>query len=186
MSIKTLSKRKREALLEQYRQIQENQRKLLELFWTEPSVIIAIAGGIVLASYYYITNTNCLIFEYQVLRTFLIVFGMFMAFSSLLTAIKHRFFRSIWLDKLREIENSLDISPVKMFTKESTHHRGRNYFWENWSAEVVLIISLLFIFVAFAILAIYNVYVTREMLFQISFPWKFHSPLFPLNFAFGL
>ena len=44
------------SLMEQYREAHEMQRKLLELFWQEPSVIVAIAGAVVVASYSYITD----------------------------------------------------------------------------------------------------------------------------------
>ncbi len=85
-------------LADQYRELNENQRKLLELFWQEPAVIVAIAGGLVIAAYSYITDAFCIAsLEYQLVRTFLIIFGTFMTWTSTITAIKHRFFRTVWL-----------------------------------------------------------------------------------------
>lgn len=43
-------------LMEQYPAAQEPHRKTLELFWQEPSVIIAIATAVVVASYSYVSN----------------------------------------------------------------------------------------------------------------------------------
>jgi hypothetical protein len=99
----------------QYREAQEMQRKLLELFWQEPSVIVAIAGAVVVAAYSYITNEMASAdIQYQVLRTFLVWFGAFMSWASAQVAIKHRFYRIALLDRLSEIESNLKLTPLPL------------------------------------------------------------------------
>jgi len=48
-----------DALLEQYRQVNEDQKKLVELIWQEPTVIVTIASALVIVAYYYVTDDMC-------------------------------------------------------------------------------------------------------------------------------
>ncbi|MGA3290967.1 MAG: hypothetical protein ABSD42_12090 [Candidatus Bathyarchaeia archaeon] len=148
-------------LMEQYRATQEYQRKTLELFWQEPSVIIAIAGAVVVAAYSYISNsmtsTNIL---YQVLRTFLIIFGALMSWTSAETAIKHRFYRMVLLDEIERMESEMRLKQIHVIKGKvkSPRQNGKIYIWEKISAEKMLIASLLFITIGFAVLGAYNAY----------------------------
>lgn len=152
---------------DKYRELNEDQRKTLELFWQEPSVIVAIASALVVVAYYYITDAMCVAsLQYQALRTVLVMFGTFMAWTSTLTAIKHRFFRTVWLGELENMESEAKLKPTPMYTKVATHPRGKTYFWERWSAEKTLILSLLFLTLAFALFSIANMWNTLAHL-----PW---------------
>lgn len=153
-----------EKLMEQYHEAHQMQRKLLELFWQEPSVIVAIAGAVVVAAYSYITdamiNENVL---YQVLRTFLVVFGTAMSWASVQTAIKHRFYRIITLEEIKNIEIALGLTPLPLF-KGATHPKRNNRLYEKLSAEQMLIGCLLFLTIGFAILSAYNVFTLATMI----------------------
>ena len=142
-------------LKEQYHEAEEMQRKLLELFWQESSVIIAIVGAVVVASYHYITDTmingNVL---YQIIRTFLVVFGTLMSLASIQTAIKHRFWRRVVLDEIKKIETSLGLTPLRL-QRDSASKKFR--FYEILSAEWLLIFALLFLTIGFIVLSGYNV-----------------------------
>lgn len=130
------------------------QRKLLELFWQEPSIILAIAGAVVVAAYSYITdamiNANI---QYQLIRTFLVIFGTGMSWASAQTAIKHRFYRIKLLEDIENIEKKLGLEPLPL-RKGSV---PLNKFWEKPSAEITLIGCLLFLTAGFAVLSAYNI-----------------------------
>lgn len=147
-------------LVEQYRATQEYQRKQLELFWQEPSVIVAIAGAVVVAAYSFISNTMAStdVLD-QGLRTFLVIFGALMSWTSAQTAIKHRFYRMILLGEIERMESEMGLKPIHIIKGKvkSPRKNGKIYFWEKFSAEKLLIISLLFITIGFAILGVYNV-----------------------------
>jgi len=142
-------------LKEQYHEAQEMQRKLLELFWQEPSVIVAIAGAVVIASYHYITDTmidgSVL---YQILRFFLVGFGTIMSWASFQTAIKHRFWRRKMLDKIKDIEKDLDLTPLPL-QRQAASDEFR--FYEKVSSEWLLIVGLLVLSIGFTVLSGYNV-----------------------------
>ena len=146
-------------LREQYRQLQENARKQLELFWEQPSVIVAISAALLVAAYYYISNQMVLAsVEYQFVRAFLIMFAVLMSFTSILTAVKHRFFAAIYLEEIKQIERQLKLNPVQMWTRNAIHPRGKNHAWEKWSADNWLIFALSFLAIGLLGLAAYNVY----------------------------
>jgi hypothetical protein len=145
-------------LLEQYNEASQMQRKLLELFWQEPSVIVAIAGAVVVASYSYITDKMVVdSVQYQLLRLFLVLFGTAMSWASAQTAIKHRFYRILLLERIRSMERALGLMPLPL-SRHDLHPRGKNRIWEKVSAELMLIGCLLFLTVGFAVLSGYNVY----------------------------
>lgn len=131
------------------------QRKLLELFWQEPSVIVAIAGAVVVASHHYITDTmidgNVL---YQILRIFLVAFGTLMSWASFQTAIKHRFWRRKLLDEIKNIENKLGLTPLPLQRQDASHEFR---FYEKTSSEWLLIGGLLFLAIVFTVLGVYNI-----------------------------
>jgi hypothetical protein len=144
---------------EQYKAAQEYQRKQLELFWQEPSVIIAIAGAVVVAAYSYITNTMASTSALdQGLRTFLVIFGALMSWTSAQTAIKHRFYRMILLKEIEDIEEKMGLKQIHVIRekRKSPRDNGKIYIWEKLSAEKLLIASLLFITIGFAVLGAYN------------------------------
>ncbi|MGF3573534.1 MAG: hypothetical protein ACQXXG_08980 [Candidatus Bathyarchaeia archaeon] len=146
----------REILLAQYHEAHEMQRKLLELFWQESSVIIAIAGAVVVAAYYYITDamiSECVL--YQMIRSFLVIFGTLMSFASVQTAIKHRFWRIELLDKIKEIENNLGLTPLPL-KRELASKKFK--FYEKASAECALIRALAFLTFGFLMLPL-NIFI---------------------------
>jgi len=146
-------------LREQYREVNANQRELLKLIWQEPSVIIVIASGLVIAGYFYVSEEMCNKYlAYQLVRTFLIMFATLMSYVSLLTAIKHRFFRAVWLEKMRQIESKMKLEPTPMHTRVAIHPRGKNYWWERRSAERALIFSLFFLMIFFFLLTLMNIH----------------------------
>jgi hypothetical protein len=102
-----------------------------------------IGSAVVVATYYYITDAMCnTSFQYQLLRTFLVIFGMFMSLTSVITAIKHRFFRAVWLAERARIEAELKLKPIPMCTEVVANPGGKNHFGEIWSVETMLILSL--------------------------------------------
>jgi hypothetical protein len=119
---------------------------------------VAIAGALVVSSYYYITDAMCdANWLFHIIRVLLVVFGTLMSFTSVLTAIKHRFFRAVWLEELKRVEIALNLRPIPMFTKEAKHPRGKNKWWENRSAEKWLIFSLLFLTITFGVLSAFTI-----------------------------
>ena len=147
---------KNKKLLEQYHEAHQMQRKLLELFWQEPSVIVAIAGAVVVAAYSYITDqmidTNV---QYLIIRTFLVMFGAIMAWASTQTAIKHRYWRIVMLDEIKEIAGKLGLNPLPL--SRGTGKRKARIF-EKLSAEWMLISCLLFLTIGFGVLSGHNLY----------------------------
>jgi hypothetical protein len=124
------------------------------------SVIVAIAAALVIAAYYYIPNAMTIVnLQYEVARTFLILFAAFMSFTSVHAAIKHRFFAAIILEEIRKVEAKLKMNSVPMWTRNAVHPREKNRFWEKWSADVWLIVSLIVLAMGLLLLCVWNVYV---------------------------
>jgi len=94
---------------------------------------------------------------YQWIRILLIVFGTIMSWASAQTAIKHRFYRQIFLEELKNMEIALGLKPLPHF--KAVHYRGKNRLWERPSSEIMLIICLLFLTIGFAVLSAHEVFI---------------------------
>ena len=144
-------------LLEQYHEANATQRKLLELSWKQPAALAGIAVAVVLACYLLITNSmvNASI-EYQVLRTFLVVFGALLAFASAQTATKYMHHRTAVLSKIREIETKLKLQPLPI--------QDGNRDWEKLTSTKLLIGCVLVLSAGFSVLGAANTYFSAVVL----------------------
>ena len=144
-------------LLEQYHEANATQRNLSELSWKQPATLIGIAVAVVLAGYLLITDAmvNASI-EYQVLRTFLVVFGALLAFVSAQTATKHMYRRTAVLSRIREIEAKLKLQPLPI--------QDGNRNWEKLNSTKLLIGSLLVLSGGFFVLGAANTYFSAVVL----------------------
>jgi hypothetical protein len=152
-----LSATEEQKLLEQYREAHATQRKLLDLFWKEPSVIVAIAIAVVLAAYLLITDGMVEgSIQYQTLRTFLVVFGALMAFASAQTAMKHTYRRKALLNRITEIETNLKMQPLQI--------HGDNKGWMKMDSAKIIIGSLFLLTAGFSVLSAGNIYYSAVVL----------------------
>lgn len=141
----------------QLRELNENQRALFSLFWQQPSLIVSMASALVIASYVYISEDLVVThFEYLLLRTLLIFIASMFSFTSCITAIKHRFFRAIWIEKINDLESELNLPQTPLYTSVSSHPRGKNYLLKKISGEKCLIYTIGFLTLGFFILCVNN------------------------------
>jgi hypothetical protein len=93
---------------------------------------------------------------------------MFVVF---LASVKHRLFRGVWLEEIEKMEKTFHLKPVPMWTdtvKDSNRYKKTNSLHklfldlsaEEWLADVLLVISIVF-----AILAIVNFHNLINLLF---------------------
>lgn len=98
-------------------------------------------------------------------REMILVIGALISFSLLSSLVKHRYFSGIWLESLHEIEHELGLKRVQMTTKckegdywysESPSRRleGRSAFNVAVNIMWVVLILLIFLLIAFPILAV--------------------------------
>lgn len=150
-----------EAVLEQYKQTQENQRSLVRLLWELPTIAIAISTAFLVVSYNFFGTPTP---ENFLLRSSLLFFGWLLMFVVFLAVVKHRHFRGVWLEYLKKLENKLGLTNVPMHTnptKKTSRYKNTNLFHkffltfraEEWLANVIFLISVIF-----ATLSIYNFY----------------------------
>ncbi|MGE5187776.1 MAG: hypothetical protein ACM3JE_01985 [Betaproteobacteria bacterium] len=144
-------------LLELYHEANATQRNLLEISWKQPATLVGIAVAVVLAGYLLITDAmvNASI-EYQVLRTFLVIFGALLAFTSAQTATKHMYRRTAVLGRIHEIETKLKLQTLS--TPE------KNSYWERLNSTKLLIGSVLILSAGFSVLAAANTYFSAVVL----------------------
>lgn len=144
-------------LLEQYHEANATQRNLLELSWKQPATLMSIAVAAVLSSYLLITDAmvNASL-EYQVLRTFLVVFGAMLAFASAQTATKHMYRRTAVLGRIREIEAILKLQPLPI--------QDGNRNGEKLNSTKLLIGSVLVLSAGFFVLGAANAYFSAVVL----------------------
>jgi hypothetical protein len=83
-----------------------------------------------------------------------------MSWTSAETAIKHRFYRMVLLDEIERMESEMRLKQIHVIKGKvkSPRQNGKIYIWEKISAEKMLIASLLFITIGFAVLGAYNAY----------------------------
>lgn len=144
-------------LLEQYHEANTTQRNLLELSWKQPATLMGIAVAVVLAGYLLITDAmvNASI-EYQVLRTFLVLFGALLSFASAQTATKHMYRRTAVLSRIREIEAKLKLQPLPI--------QDGNRDLEKLNSTKLLIGCVLVLSAGFFVLGAANTYFSAVVL----------------------
>jgi hypothetical protein len=144
-------------ILEQYQEANATQRHLLELSWKQPATLTGIAVATALAGYLLITDAMVKAsIEYQVLRTFLVVFGALLAFASAQTAAKNMYRRTAVLNRIREIETKLKLQPLPI--------QDGNRNWEKLSSTKLLIGSLLVLSAGFFVLGAANTFFSAVVL----------------------
>lgn len=144
-------------LLEQYHEANATQRNLLVLSWKQPVTLMGIAVAVVLAGYLLITDAMIIAsIEYQVLRTFLVVFGALLTFVSAQTATKHMYHRNAVLGRIREIEAKLKLQPILI--------QDGNSNWEKLNSTKLLIGCTLVLSAGFFVLGAANTYFSAVVL----------------------
>jgi len=144
-----------ENLITQYKENQENQRTILKTLWEIPTVAIAISSAFLIAAYNFFPDK----ISYPInplIRAILLSFGFLLMFTVFLAVIKHRYFRGVWLEYSEMLEAQLGLFKIPMNTDDakktktykntfSFHKLFLDLRAERWLANVLLLISSVFL-----------------------------------------
>lgn len=130
----------------QYQQGLENYRMEDRYLWQVPSITIAIISAIVVVAFNYLGKND-------VASSALIFFGIILSFAMFITVRKYRFFQHHMVNRLREIEQDLNLRPLPLVTGQDGM-TPQNWVERrragNWLANILLVLCFclcgLFIF----------------------------------------
>ena len=138
-------------VLQQYRECCEDLRQHDKFIWQIPPIAVAIAGGLGVAAFRYVTEpfaSGCLF-----------LFATILTISLLYAIVKHRYFSRIEQKTLCEIER---VTGTRKLIQRTTNLQTKDYYWhaetprsyEKWSGHKVLIAAMFSMSVTLLSLAI--------------------------------
>lgn len=143
----------------QYRELCEEYRTVLKLFWEIPSIVIAIVSGILIGNYAFIPN------QFRLLRVFLFALSSFMVFIAFLSGWKHRRFGYCYVELLRERDNiPRDTEKLKQWIQNRKKQYESKVFTRRkllgLSAQKLFLVMLTDILGIFLFLTFYELFIS--------------------------
>jgi len=152
----------KEFSIQQYRECYESLRQHDRLIWQTPTIAVAIAGGLGVAAFEYVTDPCA--------QGCLFMFGAILTACLLYAVIKHRYFSGIEQETLCKIEKTMGTKLIMRTTKPQEKsdywHTEKPKWFQKRSAHKVLIGGMILLFVIFLALTIW------AFAFQKIPPWS--------------
>lgn len=151
----------------QYRELSEEYRTVLRLFWEIPSIVTAIVSGMVIGTYAFIPA------QLRFLRTFLLFLSSFMMFIAFLSSWKHRAFGYYYVTTL--MGRDVIIRHTRRL-RDHSRRQNQGFRWRRLleiSVQKLFLVFLLMTSCVFLLLAFYELFVSMNLISSDFALWYF-------------